>query len=216
MAAIPWFFYPVINNYGVFPDPDFNGPKPDINFAVPDGVAITTLLGGTVSGVNSPSGAIPSWGQVVTVKLDTPWNSNALYIAYLHLHSTTVQVGQHITPGTIIGYAGPDAMGLRWRVGLALQSGPYYGFGSGFSNPGSPALNPTQLLNEALAGKIQVPGPTGNPNPTTGGSGNSVLDLVPAIPALAGVAGLGFIIAAFLLVAVAVAGIAILYKKVGS
>ena len=155
-----WYAYPNINNYGMFPDPDGNFPKPDINFAPPDGTPITTLLSGTVSGVNTPGdpGASPSWGQVVTLKLDQPWNSQAQYIAYLHMADTTVVEGQHLNAGDVVGHAGLDSGGDHYRVGLALQEGPYYGFGSGFNNPGSPALNPTTLLNEALSGKITVPG----------------------------------------------------------
>lgn len=155
-----WYAYPNINNYGAFPDPDGNFPKPDINFGVPDGVPITTLLPGTVSGINTPgnSSASPAWGQVVTLQLDQPWNSAATYISYLHLGSVSVQEGQHLNAGDTVGVAGADSMGEHYRVGLAFQSGPYYGFGSGFNSPGSPALNPTTLLNEALSGKITVPG----------------------------------------------------------
>jgi hypothetical protein len=145
----PWYDFPEINNYGFYPDPEGAFPKPDINVGAPNGTAITNLLSGIISGINSPSGAIPSWGQVVTVKLDKPLNSAATYEAYLHLGSIAPgdYIGEHVSVGDIIGYAGPSVSGAE--TGYALQSGPYYGFGSGFSNPGSSLLNPTAVLQAA-------------------------------------------------------------------
>jgi hypothetical protein len=222
MTPRAWYTYtdPFTWNYGVFPDPDGNFPKPDLNFAPPDGTPITTLLGGVVSGVNTPGapGVIPSWGQVVTVRLTTPWNAQARYIAYLHLGSVTVSVGQRVKAGDTIGYAGADAMGLHYRVGLAFQSGPYYGFGDGFLNPGTPDLNPIPLLNQILAGEIPVPSPSGpNSTPTGGGStGGTVLDLLPSVvPAVAGVTALGILAIGGIVLIALIGGLALFYKAVG-
>jgi murein DD-endopeptidase MepM/ murein hydrolase activator NlpD len=171
MTAKPWYSYTNAYtwDFGQYTDPDGNFLKPDANFGVPDGVPITALLSGTVTGINTPgnTSASPAWGQVVTVKLDQPWNSAAQYAAYLHLGSINVQEGQHVAAGDTIGVAGADSMGEHYRTGFAFQSGPYYGFGSGFSTPGNSALSPNTLIQEANSGKISIPGGSGV---TPGGS----------------------------------------------
>jgi hypothetical protein len=154
-VSMPWFDYNEINNYGQ-PDPDGGFPKPDLNFAPPTGTAITNLLSGVISGINTPGGGIPSWGQVVTIKLDNPVNSQATYEAYLHLALLAPgdYIGEHVNVGDVIGYSGIDAMGENYRIGYALQSGPSYGFGAGFSNPGSAALYPQSIIDAARNGTL--------------------------------------------------------------
>lgn len=149
--SIAWYNYPDINNYGA-PDPYGGFPKPDINFAVPSGVPITTIASGTVSGIDAPDGTVPAWGHVVTIKLDLPYNSVATHIAYLHLSSVTVTIGQHVNVGDIIGYSGGTNPGNGLQQAypaLALYNGDYYGYGASWSQYlGSQLLNPTQLVQE--------------------------------------------------------------------
>lgn len=199
----PWYDFPEINNYGFYPDPEGAFPKPDINVGAPNGTPITNLLSGIISGINSPSGAIPSWGQVVTVKLDKPLNSAATYEAYLHLGSIAPgdYVGEHVSVGDIIGYAGPSVSGAE--TGYALQSGPDYGFGSGFSNPGSSLLNPTNILqaaqNNSLGSLTSLDADTSGINNIwsfiqgviagTAGAG-SVPPSLPSIPSISDIEGM--------------------------
>jgi Peptidase family M23 len=170
MTAIPWYEFPTVNNYGSYPDPYGNFPKPDININAPNGTPITALESGVISGINSPAGTSPDFGQVVTVTLTNPINSLATHIAYLHLGSlaTGLAVGQPVTPGEVLGYAGPNPQGNA-GTGLALYPGDYYGYGPAWSNVGSPLLNPTSLLNSFLGGppvSTTTPGATTTPTGT--------------------------------------------------
>jgi hypothetical protein len=177
--STPWYDYPTVNNYGSYPDPYGNFPKPDINVNAPYGTAITALEGGTITGINSPSGAAPDFGPVVTVALSDPLNSLATHIAYLHLGSIAngLKVGQTINQGDVIGYAGPNAQGNA-GTGLALYSGDYYGFGPEWANVGNSLLNPTALLNSFINGAPMAPNgqpaATGQPGAAAGQPGISI------------------------------------------
>lgn len=158
MAQAPWWTFPRIDNYGA-PDPFGGFPKPDSNIQLPDGYPVTALLSGTVSGINSPTGAIPDWGAVVTIKLDNAINPIATHSAYLHLAGVApgVSLGSHINAGDLIGYSGGSLAAGTQKVplGFALYNGDYYGFGPTWAQfLGSPALNMTPLLNAASSGQL--------------------------------------------------------------
>jgi hypothetical protein len=168
----PWWFFPRIDNYGE-PDPYGGFPKPDSNIQVPANYPIIALLSGTVSGINSPSGAIPDWGAVITLLLDKPLNAHATHTAYLHLASVAsgLKVGSSVQAGQLVGYnGGVNAAGAqKVPLGFALYQGSYYGFDQW--NPGDPLLNMTPLLNSAANGQIPV-------NNASGGFLTSVLSSV--------------------------------------
>ncbi len=182
----PWYDYSQVNNYGQYPDPYGNFPKPDVNVNAPWGTPITALASGTVTGVNSPSGAAPDFGPVVTVALNNPPNSLATHVAYLHLGSIAngIQVGQQINAGDIIGYAGPNAQGNA-GTGVALYSGDYYGFGAAWANVGNPLLNPTQLIQNAQGAQMgTTPGTTGTGTAAANAAANQPGISIPGIGAI--------------------------------
>ena len=145
----PWYKYPRIDDYASYPDPDGPFPKPDSNILVPDGVPITALASGVVSGINAPDGSQPGFGQVVTVKLDTPLNPIADHMAYLHLNQISCSQGQQVTFGTPVGVAGPNPQNAG--TGFALYHDAYYEFGSTWAQyVGSPELNPVRFLNSLV------------------------------------------------------------------
>lgn len=165
--AKPWYMYPFVAAIGT-PDPYGGFPKPDVNVQVPDGYPITALLPGTVSGINSIGGAVPPYGAVVTVKLQTPVNNLATHTAYLHLKG----VAPNITPGTwvnsgdVIGYSGGGsaAGSQKVPVGFALYNGDYYGQGSAWGlmslqNVLGP-LNPVPVLTGAKNGTLNPANPS--------------------------------------------------------
>jgi len=103
-------------------------PKADSNILVPFGAPITALASGTVSGVNTPEGSVPGWGQAITVKLDNPLNDIATHMAYIHLGKLNgLQNGQHVNRGDILGYAGNSVSGAA--TGFALTPSDFYGRG---------------------------------------------------------------------------------------
>ena len=154
----PWYKYPRIDDYASYPDPDGAFPKPDSNILVPDGVPITALASGVVSGINAPDGSQPGFGQVVTVKLDTPLNPIADHMAYLHLNQISCSQGQRVTFGTPVGVAGPNPQNAG--TGFALYHDAYYGFGRTWAQyVGSPELNPVPFLNSLGDISVQTYGP---------------------------------------------------------
>ena len=116
----PWYKYPRIDDYASNPDPDGPFPKPDSNILVPDGVPITALASGVVSGINAPDGSHPAFGQVVTVKLDTPLNPIADHMAYLHLNQISCSQGQRVTFGKTHLRRGFRFNTTMWRVHGAI------------------------------------------------------------------------------------------------
>lgn len=172
-----WYQYPLIGGYGE-KDPYFNGPKPDINVAVPPGIPITDLASGVVSGIESPSGATPSWGHAITVRLDNPPSQEDTHIAYLHLQSipSSLRVGQHINPGDVLGVSGGTNPGnglQQASVGVAYYGGDYYGFGPAWANEGKPETNIMPFLQQIrLSGTpndtINLPFGVSIPNPLAG------------------------------------------------
>jgi murein DD-endopeptidase MepM/ murein hydrolase activator NlpD len=155
----PWYTNSYVDNYGS-PDPYGGFPKPDINVSVPAGNPITALFSGVVSGVDNPSGGVPPWGHVVTVKLDNAINSIATHTAYLHLSNSTVKIGQQIPAGTVVGYSGGNNPGPGLEqspVGFALTNGDYYGYGPTWSTSlGSSQLDPTNLWTSITSGNVPL------------------------------------------------------------
>lgn len=170
MSSLPWFMNGLINNYGM-PDPYGGFPKPDMNVDVPAGDPITALFSGVVSGINDPSGGVPSWGNVITIKMDNPYNSVATHTAYLHLASIApgLKVGDRISAGQIVGYSGGTNPGPGLQnasVGFAFYNGDYYGFGPTWTKyNGSPLLDPTKLFNDLQSGNFVVGTSYQNTNP---------------------------------------------------
>lgn len=152
-----WWNYPRIDNYGGV-DPQGNFKKPDSNILVPHGYPVASIEPGTVSGINTPnSNAIPSFGAVVTIKLDNPVNSLATHLAFLHLADVTVREGQRVMVGDVIGHAGDAgsaAGSAPASLGVALTPSDYYGFGSGWSYnaKADPQLNPVPLIESVANG----------------------------------------------------------------
>ena len=169
--AKPWYMYPFVAAIGT-PDPYGGFPKPDVNVQAPAGTPITALLPGTVSGVNSIGGAIPPYGAVVTVKLQTPINNLATHTAYLHLARVAPNItpGQWVNSGDVIGYSGgvKPAGSQPAYPGFALYNGDYYGQGAAWNlmtlqNVTGP-LNPLPILQGAATGNLNPANP-GQPAP---------------------------------------------------
>lgn len=152
-----WLSYPRIDNFGQI---DPQGPywKPDSNVLTPSGYPITNLYPGTVSSVQRTS-----WGQtVVTVRLDNPLNALATHTYYEHMHDASVQVGQHLASGNLLGHANHSGEGAN--IGVGLYSGDVYGSGSAWQTlqndlkpGGAGLLNPTKILDSFKNGTATQP-----------------------------------------------------------
>jgi hypothetical protein len=155
---MPWYQYPITGGAYGTPDPYGGFPKPDVNIAVPAGMPITSLFSGTVTGINSPTGIVPAYGNAVTIKLDNPVNPIATHAAYIHMASVApgLQVGQKVAAGTVIGYSGGNNPGAGLQqapIGFALYNGDVYGYGPSWSQYlGSSALDPTNLITALASG----------------------------------------------------------------
>jgi murein DD-endopeptidase MepM/ murein hydrolase activator NlpD len=156
----PWYTFPRIDNFGQI-DPQGNFWKPDSNILTPPGYPITALLSGTVTSVQNNT----SWGgqTAITVKLDNPVNSEATHTFYEHLHDATVQVGQHLNSGDLLGHANYTGEGAN--LGFGFFSGDVYPNGSAWSQlqqdlapGGAGLLNPTNILNAAKNGTLTIAG----------------------------------------------------------
>lgn len=166
----PWYTFARIDNFGSI-DPQGAYWKPDSNILTPPGYPVTALLDGQVTSTQRTA-----WGQtVVTIKLAQPLNSLATHCFYEHLHDSTVQKGQRVSAGALIGHANYSGEGAA--LGFGLYSGDIYGSGPAWSilqndlRPGGAGLlNPVALLNAAAAGKLGTPLPTfGDGTPLPGG-----------------------------------------------
>ena len=145
-----WYQFNYDSNFGSFPDPVGNYPKPDANFyGIPNGTPITALASGTVTSVRRQP-----WGPLaysVTVKFDNAWNSVAQYYAVNYVSRPNVHVGQHVQAGQTLAYSGnPYNIGTAF----ALSDSPVYGtstanepFSGTYVNP---ALNPVPFLQAAI------------------------------------------------------------------
>lgn len=142
-----WYEYPRVDNYGVFPDPFGNYPKPDSNIECPAGTMITALAPGTVSGVETPSWAGGLYS--VTVRLDTPVNQLATHMAYNFLQDNSVSVGEHIAAGQQIGTASSK---YGFGMAFALTNDDVYGTDTFMQYAGNQLLNPVSVLDAAKGG----------------------------------------------------------------
>jgi len=165
VATLPsdgWWTFPRVDNLGA-PDPFGGFPKPDSNIQVPDNYHIETILSGTISGINAPGGGVDPWGASVTIRLDNPLNDLATHIAYLHLATVTVRLGQHVNVGDRIGYNGGNfaAGSQKVPLGVALYHGEYYGhdgwqYMTAQNLSGKGKLNIVPLLDAAKAGSLST------------------------------------------------------------
>lgn len=166
IGLFQWTTFNRIDNFGQI-DPQGNYWKPDSNILTPPGYPITSLGSGTVTSVQDTN-----WGQrVVTIKLDTPLNSLATHTFYEHLGDSTVNEGQHVLSGQLIGHASTNP--TVPNVGFGLYSGDVYGSGQDWNTlqqdlapGGAGLLNPTNLLNQykTLGGDTSPTGISGGLN----------------------------------------------------
>lgn len=172
-AERPWYTYPRIDNFGVYPDPVGLYPKPDSNIDVPAGVPITALASGVVTGARAQP-----WGPEaysITVKLDKPLNAVATHMAYNYVGRPHVSVGQRVAVGDTLAIAGnPYGIGTAFALcdadvyGTGTKNEPFRGT---YINP---LLNPVPFLDSiqkngppASGSPGGQPGPGGQPNAPT-------------------------------------------------
>ena len=169
--AQPWYTFPRIDNFGTI-DPEGPYWKPDSNILTPNNYPVTALGSGVVTNVQQTS-----WGQgVVTVRLDKPLNSIATHSFYEHLGSVSVQQGQRVNFGSVLGTSGN--VGQIPGPGFGFYNGDVYGSGPGWNQlqadlcPGCPnQLNPTAFLNSLKSGgSMSNVAPTGGGGTTSGGT----------------------------------------------
>jgi hypothetical protein len=167
-----WWTANRIDNFGAYPDPEGAFPKPDSNIIVPTGTIFTTLFPGTVTGIDTSD----TYGNVVTIKMDTPLNPAATHIAYLHLTSIWpgLKVGSHVTSGQKVGIGGGGASKSGAMPGVALTPSDEYGHGTGWADNVkgtwiNPLLNPVPMLDAAYSGKLAsfAPQSTSNASSST-------------------------------------------------
>lgn len=149
--ALPWWDFSRIDDFGTI---DPAGPywKPDSNIQIPGNYPVVAALPGTITSVRQTS-----WGETaITVKLDSPINSLATHTFYEHLGSATVQPGQHVGQGDLIGYNNPPG---QVPLGFGFYSGDVYGQGADWgilqqdlAPGGAGLLNPVAFLNAMKAG----------------------------------------------------------------
>lgn len=160
-----WWSYPNMGNWNKYPDAQGNYPTPDLNVILPPHFPIAAILPGTITDMRS--GSSPSYGAVVTVKLDQPLNNLATHYAMLHLQSLQpgLSVGMHVNVGNILGYGGGNisAGSAPAAVGFALYPGDIYGVGPEWNkyfqignNSIDSRLDPTPLLNGAKSGTVDL------------------------------------------------------------
>lgn len=172
--AQPWYTFSWLGNFGSI-DPQGNYYKPDVNVQAPGYAPITALLPGTVTSVQNTS-----FGQTtITVKLDQAINSLASHTFYEHMSSANVQVGQHVSAGTLLGYNNPPG---QVPIGFGFYSGDVYGSGSAWqilqqdlAPGGKGLLNPLKVfgvpdngtLNNANLNAVQSTSGVGTGGPST-------------------------------------------------
>jgi murein DD-endopeptidase MepM/ murein hydrolase activator NlpD len=157
----PWYTFPRIDNFGTIDPQPGTGWKPDSNIQIPGNYPITALLPGTVTSVQRTG-----FGQtVITVKLDNALNNLATHTFYEHMSSSTVSTGQHVSAGDLIGYNNPSG---QVPLGFGLYGGDVYGSGPAYQTlqndlapGGANQLNPTNLLNQAKKGNLNINNPGG-------------------------------------------------------
>lgn len=154
-----WFnLYFDPTQFGSYPDREGKFPNPDVNFSAPKGTAFTAPVSGTITGIDTTS----AWGPVITVQMDSAYNSVATHFAFLHLTSipSNLSVGEHVAAGTILGYGGGGLSNSGALPGFALTASNQYGYGNGWSDNVigtwiNPLLNPNNFLNSLRSGTLE-------------------------------------------------------------
>lgn len=148
-----WWQYPRVDNFGAYPDPVGNYPKPDSNIDAPAGTPITALAAGTVTSVRLQPWAPRSWS--ITIRLDKPYNTVATHTAYNYVSNPAVSSGQHVSIGDKLAVAGnPYNVGTAFAFtdsdvyGTATKNEPFSGT---YINP---ALNPVPFLDSIKGGTV--------------------------------------------------------------
>ena len=159
--AQAWYMYPDdtgTGQYGSFPDPaDSNLTKPDDNVCVPSIVPITHIMGnGTVSDVSWGK----AWSGSVTIQLDNPPNSFARYCAYNFLTSISVQRGERVHLGSVIGFPGQAICAAFGLTNASPWGAGYFGHAPGAADP---RLDPRPIIQAARKGNFTTSGISGNP-----------------------------------------------------
>lgn len=111
---------------------------PGVDYGTPVGTQISTPFSGTVTLDRSGKG---NWGNRVLVKLD-----NGYTFAVGHLTSMSVQAGQRVNPGDIIGYSG----GAVDDPNSGITTGPHIEVQ--WIDPSGNFLDPTNLVSSIQAG----------------------------------------------------------------
>lgn len=161
-----WWSFQINGNFGHYPDTQGNYPKPDINmFGIPANFPIAAILPGTISGFSGDGSR--SYGDVVTVKLDTPINAIATHYALLHLARLQpgIHIGQHVNPGDVLAYGGGNQShgSAPAALGFALLPGDDYANGTWFnqyintpSHVADQRLNPEPIVRAAQNGTLGI------------------------------------------------------------
>jgi hypothetical protein len=182
MTQAPWYTFPRIDNFGMLDPQPGTGWKPDSNVQIPGYYPVTALNSGTVTSLQQTG-----FGQaVITIKLDSPFNSLATHEFYEHLSSWDggITVGQHVASGQLIGYNNPPG---QVPLGFGLYPGDVYGSGPAYAQlqadlaPGGKGLlNPVKLLDAAKNGTILSGTGASTASTTSASSPNPLLDPIGA------------------------------------
>lgn len=150
-----WWDLPLINNFGVYPDPVGPYPKPDVNIVAPANTPFVAPASGTVSSIDTSS----FWGNSVTVQFDNPPNNVAQYYAFNYMSQVPNElgVGNHVNVGDTLAYGGANINNSGGTAAFAFSGGPRYGFDPGWSSNVigqwiNPLLNPTDFINILKSG----------------------------------------------------------------
>lgn len=151
-AQLAWFQYPSDSaggSYGQIQDPLATAwnpyKKPDVNWAVPFGVPITSLTSGMVTDVTDHGKCCG--GLSVVVLMDRPLNRLATHVAYNFLGNATVRVGQRVGMGSQVGTAG-SPYGIDFALGLTPDN-TWGGASFNLNATGNSLLDPHLLLSGA-------------------------------------------------------------------
>lgn len=184
MTTTPWYNYPTGETFGA------SGPggstEHGTDLETPLFTPMTAFSGGTITSIqDAAQGTSVGWGNAITWKLDNPING-VPYGYTIHLASIdpSLQIGQHINAGDLLGYTGgataqslaqnlattpnpiqgwgntldqyPYSTGAHTEFGLSY--GPQFGTGPGWVNPSQyPQLNPANILAQIRSNGLGGP-----------------------------------------------------------
>jgi murein DD-endopeptidase MepM/ murein hydrolase activator NlpD len=75
------------------------------------------------------------YGNVVVIQMDQTWEGRALFTLYGHLQATTVQTGQHVNTGDLIGYVGATGVAYGPHLHFEVRIDEPYNYYSSVRNP---------------------------------------------------------------------------------